>query len=422
MTSKARWSEPLVRTLPTLIKTSGSRLRRFLLLLSGLLFAITLSAMVFIEHVNEPMHWIPVGVCGLGMTCVAAALLCPRPTALLGLRAGMSVVVIGIGIGGFEHFMGNGAFHIETNQESTGFEAFQATLAARSSLLAPGLLALAALAAVVAVAATYRHPGLTETLQTAAAMDDYEAAMQSGDGVLKALISIDPKTQAGLEIGPLARPLVRKPNPIFYLDRLATEELRAYFAGQGFDPSTVVDVDFVCDEQHISESVKGLRFDYVLASHIVEHVPDLIGWLQGISTILRPQGVLSLIVPDRRYTFDILRRETTINEVLKAQGSKRPTPDQLYDHHAHYVDVDAAAIWMHGKPPDLKPANSQEHSRSLAHSAGYQDAHCWVFTPDSFVSIITGLNTLGLIDYDVRHVFPTAPGTNEFFVTITARE
>jgi len=389
------------------------RLRKFLLILSGLLMTGTLSGMMFIEHVKEPVQWILVGLCGLGMIGVGVALLWPQRAVLLGLRAGMSVIVVGSVLGGYEHIIGNLAFHNELNAKATWFETFRATLGGPSPLLAPGVLALAA---VLAVAATHRHSVAAKT------MDDYEAARQSGDGVLKALVSIDPKTQAGLEIGPLARPLVRKPNPIFYLDRLPTDELRAYFAGQGLDPSTIVEVDFVCDEQPVSESVKGRHFDYVLASHIVEHVPDLIGWLQDIWSILRPQGVLSFIVPDRRYTFDILRRETTINQVLKAQGSKRPTPAQLYDHHAHYVDVDATAIWMHGQPPDLKPANSQEHARSLARSTGYQDAHCWVFTPDSFVSIITGLNSLGLIAYDIRHVFPTTPGTNEFFVTITARK
>jgi predicted SAM-dependent methyltransferase len=56
--------------------------------------------------------------------------------------------------------------------------------------------------------------------------------------------------------------------------------------------------------------------DYAVASHVVEHVPDLIDWLTEIASVLRSTGELRLIVPDKRFLFDIFRRETSLADVL----------------------------------------------------------------------------------------------------------
>ena len=139
-----------------------ARLRCFLLVLSGLLMAGTVGELIFIEHVKEPTQWIPFGLCGLGMIGVGAVLVRPRRPILLALRASMSVVVIGSAFGGYEHVTGNLAFHREIHPNSTWWKTLRATLGGPSPLLAPGVLALAA---VLAIAATYHHSALAKPPQ-----------------------------------------------------------------------------------------------------------------------------------------------------------------------------------------------------------------------------------------------------------------
>jgi 2-polyprenyl-3-methyl-5-hydroxy-6-metoxy-1,4-benzoquinol methylase len=41
------------------------------------------------------------------------------------------------------------------------------------------------------------------------------------------------------------------------------------------------------------------RFQVVLASHVVEHVPDLFGWLNDVASVLVPGGEIRLKVRQR---------------------------------------------------------------------------------------------------------------------------
>ena len=105
------------------------------------------------------MQLIPFVLCGLGLAAVLWALLRPRRPALLALRACMAVAVLGSLYGVYEHVAGNLAFHREVHPNAPAAEVFMGAVGGSSPLLAPGILALAA---VMAMAATYYHPALTK--------------------------------------------------------------------------------------------------------------------------------------------------------------------------------------------------------------------------------------------------------------------
>ncbi|THI93750.1 hypothetical protein E7Z54_20625 [Nocardioides sp.] len=44
----------------------------------------------------------------------------------------------------------------------------------------------------------------------------------------------------------------------------------------------------------------GAPFDWVFASRVIEHVPDLVGWLEQTESLVVEDGALVLVVPDRR--------------------------------------------------------------------------------------------------------------------------
>jgi hypothetical protein len=85
----------------------------------------------------------------------------------------------------------------------------------------------------------------------------------------------------GLEFGALDAPMVaRDEGSIVYVDHTSTSELRLKYAN---DPKVkldrLVDVDIVWQGGQPLADLTDERFDYAVASHVVEHVPNLIGWL-----------------------------------------------------------------------------------------------------------------------------------------------
>jgi hypothetical protein len=114
----------------------------------------------FNEHIESLVQLIPFALCGLGLLMVALALGYPRRATLLALRVSMWVIAAGSLFGLYEHLSGNLAFELEIHPAAPLAEILPAVLGGAAPLLAPGVLALAAL---LALAATYYHPALNRT-------------------------------------------------------------------------------------------------------------------------------------------------------------------------------------------------------------------------------------------------------------------
>jgi hypothetical protein len=134
-----------------------SRLRQFLLVVSGLLLTGTLAELWLINHMEDPVQLIPFALCGLGLVAVFAAMLRPRRAALLGLRACMGLTVLGSLLGVYLHLESNLGFHRELHPNASTGELLLGALGGANPLLAPGIMALTA---ALAIAATYHHPAL----------------------------------------------------------------------------------------------------------------------------------------------------------------------------------------------------------------------------------------------------------------------
>ncbi len=240
------------------------------------------------------------------------------------------------------------------------------------------------------------------------------------------LSRLDLAGRRGLEIGPLAWPFLSKTeHDILLADRLSTADLRAKFA---IDPAVRVDeiaeIDVVIEEdQGLAEALAGKApFDYAIASHVIEHVPDFVGFLNEIATLVpAPGGQLLLIVPDRRFTFDLLREVSLLREVIEAciRRSRRPSPSQVFDHFGYVSDVDMQAAWA----GTLDPARVKRHgtpqaaldlSRRVYADQTYLDGHCWVFTPRSFLCLCERLAELGLLGWELGYFADTRPNELDF--------
>jgi hypothetical protein len=134
-----------------------SRLRRFLLGLSVLLFVGTVIELWLTNHMENSVQLIPFGLCGLGFVAVVVLLLHPRRTSVLSLRLCMGVLILGGLFGIYEHLENNFGFQREIDRTAPTSEILLASFRGPNPLLAPGILAVAA---VLAIAATYHHPSM----------------------------------------------------------------------------------------------------------------------------------------------------------------------------------------------------------------------------------------------------------------------
>lgn len=240
------------------------------------------------------------------------------------------------------------------------------------------------------------------------------------------LNGLRPAAMRGVELGPLMTPVVHKhEGSILYIDHADTATIRKkYGKDPNVDVSRIVEVDAVWSSGALRDALPpGFRADYVLASHVVEHVPDLIVWLADLEAILSQGGQVRLAVPDRRYTFDLLRRETQLHEILDAHLHRAtvPTPHVVLDHCLNFRTVDLRDAWL-GRldVPRLKGMFTVEQAMAAARKAmnegSYLDVHCWVFTPASFAALMEQATGAGLIRFECSDYHFTQPFENDFMV------
>lgn len=245
----------------------------------------------------------------------------------------------------------------------------------------------------------------------------------------KILACIDPATQIGLEIGALNKPIVTpEMGDICYVDYATTEELRQkYAADPNVEIEKIVEVSYIWGEKRLIELVGETRFDYAIASHVVEHVPDFIGWLKEIHAVLKPGGTLSLAIPDKRYCFDYLRQPTHLAEMIEAylQGSRKPSSRQIFEFEASHSSWKGQFCWS---PQDSVTEKDIVHSHSTVDAwnitqttfseQSYYDVHCWAFTPRSFFDLFKQLIEIQLVDFRIVKCFETVGC--EFHVSLEA--
>jgi len=245
---------------------------------------------------------------------------------------------------------------------------------------------------------------------------------------------IDLDTMHGIEIGALYNPRLPRDHPnVTYLDHASSDDLAAKYADNpdsGPQVAGLVPVDHVWQPGMSLADALGdtAPVDFVIASHVIEHIPDPIGWLAQIGEILRDGGIVVLVVPDRRFTFDVNRPETTAAELIDAmlQGRQTPSFQQTFGHESLFVGaVDAQAVWegldlteVRRTDVDDPDAFALERARAQLGRGGYVDVHCSVFTPDSFLALFQTFVRLGLITFEIVRFSTTEYGHYEFFVTL----
>ncbi|MEQ1528584.1 MAG: methyltransferase domain-containing protein [Methylococcales bacterium] len=214
------------------------------------------------------------------------------------------------------------------------------------------------------------------------------------------------KTGLGLEIGPSHNPIAPKKKGfnVHTLDHATAAELRQKYHGHNIILDNIEEVDFVWHGEPFQELIgKTGCYDWIIASHVIEHVPDLISYLQQCEALLKPTGILSLVIPDRRYCFDYFSANTSTGQVLDAYAEKRmrPSHGQIFDYFANSAKLNGNIAWSADDRGEVTEfvhslAEAQQQWGRSVSSAEYIDVHCWRFTPSSFRLMMADLQMLGL--------------------------
>jgi len=239
-----------------------------------------------------------------------------------------------------------------------------------------------------------------------------------------------------LEIGPSYGPIVRRSQGwnVFSLDHLDAEGLRKkYSYDPAVDPKAIEEVDFIWHngslDSAITDNHRG-TFDGVIASHVIEHFPDLLGFFKAADRMLKPHGILSLVVPDKRFCFDYFQSVSLTGDVLDAHRKQRSRHSRKtgFNATAYTAKTGERISWAVGETPTLAFAFSDslrgghDHYTAQFDPAAdpYLDFHGWYFTPSSFRLICLELAALGLMPFTEVGFFGTTG--NEFFVTLQKTE
>jgi SAM-dependent methyltransferase len=229
--------------------------------------------------------------------------------------------------------------------------------------------------------------------------------MQTFDARQSLLLSQLDSSGIGLEIGASYSPVAPKSSGLNvrvadYIDE--TELRRKYQNAAGVDIGRIEPVDYVLGARTLGEAIaERSHFDYIIASHVIEHVPDLLGFLLDCQALLKPSGVLALAVPDKRSCFDFLLPLSTTGQVLEAHRNldRRPRHGSVFDFEAYRCELDGRFSWSLGSGGNVTLGGTVAHALGMAELSAveYVDVHIWRFVPASFRLLLIDLNTVASV-------------------------
>lgn len=235
-----------------------------------------------------------------------------------------------------------------------------------------------------------------------------------------------PLDQPGIEIAPLFSPITTKSQTrVLYVDVCSAEQSRKKHGNYEHDEILDIDVVWTPGMRLIQCIPEGLKFHWGIASHVLEHVPDPLGWLLQIFETMQDGAILSLALPLKEFCFDRFRATTSAADLIDAwlRSERVPSPRQVFDFTSR--SIADGYFCVPGECPvqsrweDCKHSYSLEDSFRFAlhtwQSGEYLDAHCSVFTPDTFKPLIGQMNQLGILNAAISD---PETGSNEFYVQL----
>jgi len=161
----------------------------------------------------------------------------------------------------------------------------------------------------------------------------------------------------GIEIGALWRRFPAPQNAhVWYLDRSGPDGLAQHYPEVN---GKIIRPDLVADVAQLPFVPASLNF--IIASHVLEHMPFPLHSLRIWYEALAPGGVLLLKVPDKRYTFDSRRPRTRLAHLLEEYDHP-----ELFNWRSHYLEFVQYVHSHHPHEPELSQGAADLQSSKLS--------------------------------------------------------
>lgn len=185
-------------------------------------------------------------------------------------------------------------------------------------------------------------------------------------------------TGRGLEIGAL-----HKPSPVPPTARVEYFDAMDRATAQRLFPE--IPAADIVEVQHLGELDRGgLRqfadgtFDFVIISHVIEHVANPLKVTAEVFRILRPGGLALIAIPDKHYTYDRGRALTPLAHLWADYEN-----DVTENDDEHYLDfLRHVGAHVFAEPPENLPGHIITVRRRREHAHVWDSASCRAMLDD----------------------------------------
>lgn len=234
------------------------------------------------------------------------------------------------------------------------------------------------------------------------------------------------KKSRGLEFGPSYRPTFPKRDgwKSQSVDHATRAELVQKYSSE-LEPyphllDQIEDVDFIFDGD-LKNDTRALprKLDFVVACHVIEHVPDILRFLMDVASLLKKDGYFFLAVPSRSMCFDFYRPLTTLGDVIACHHNPDVYAKKAFiDSRYYHANLNGKSAWSSQELISSSvvptPTSDEEEIlpllRKLAsrepRDTEYLDFHRWVFEESTLTDILEKLRLAELSDFEIVEASP----------------
>ena len=251
-----------------------------------------------------------------------------------------------------------------------------------------------------------------------------------------ARVKVIKKTDRILEFGPLNWPMVSKsdfPNA-YYADIRNSDDIKKLYAGNDYlestgvqiDTDSIVDIDYVVKGAYKKTFKDVEKFDVIVLSHVIEHIPDIVNFFQEVTDLLKKNGKLVIIYPDARYCFDHFRNGTTFVDAYNTYAEKKMNYSAVFDFVNNVVhENDPKFFWNDKTQNDILPTTDfikvMQAYKNAKNDTLPDDIHFWPFADYQFVKFLYDLDRAGLSNFEIDEFYETQENTQEFMTILRTK-